>query len=619
MTFNRCYLAPVILLLILCNAWGQTELFGPDQEPTVESPTITALADDDPLLNQLLEQAGRGNQELGTSISSLARLNRWKEADALLTGISGKQLDEPTLAEIFFSIGAANYIRLKQSGSLSDSGNKNLDTLQTAAKNYSQSDQRLQKAINELVGGNEDSRLRATRILLSGGESSIIALVAAAAQPQPKNQRDRILSTLLALGGGGVKAVQQLALYGTDSTRLHSIESLARIDLERFQLDLATAAHASDSTPQERRMAEGLLSQLGSFPTRAECIEALRLDLDLLTAVANQQKNDGRIKTVWTINDQRNAVTSIQILSLHAAYRDVYDATSRLRRMGQLPQQLDELTAIEAVGYEVLVDPDWGDDEQIKSATSRYQCLVEAESVSAALAKSLELEQITAAIGLVRMIQATDWDDRQRGELLRGTAGLPSPLAQAALNADARLRYEAAVTVTKTADGEAFPGSSQVRRTLSEISRLSDQPTAILLETRPEVILQYEAILRNLGMNVQRASTVAQAQRLVALGGDLRLLLAKQQLADRTVLELIDTVRRTHRGRKLPIAVFGDEEIRFGSQRWQATTEFLFNPVTNITLSQFLARADQKNILPPLSGTDRKQLKEAANQLLSQP
>ena len=99
-------------------------------------------------------------------------------------------------------------------------------------------------------------------------------------------------------------------------------------------------------------------------------------------------------------------------------------------------------------------------------------------------------------------------------------------------------------------------------------------------------------------------------------GGDIRLILAKQQLFDRTAIELIDTVRRTHRGRKIPIVIFGDEKMTLGAPRWQAPTRFLFNPVTSVTLGNVLDEAKAQSFLPAISVIDRNRFREQAESRL---
>ena len=172
----------ILLLLLMINlamtnlVLGQAEIFGQKEQPTVESTSQSPLADNDPLLKQILEQAGRSHLTLASSIRSLATLDRWKEADQLLQSIPGKNLEEDKLADIFSHIGPENYLKLKQSDKLSQEGITSLDALQVAASSYSQSTDRLRKAIEDLVAGDEDTRL-GDAILLSGGDTSVQELV----------------------------------------------------------------------------------------------------------------------------------------------------------------------------------------------------------------------------------------------------------------------------------------------------------------------------------------------------------------------------------------------------------------------------------------------------------
>ena len=620
MTLKR-YLFLMPLAVTLANQVNaQVELFGPDQAAVVEgiddSSTEPALADNDPLLRQLLEQAGRGNEQLAASIGSLARLARWKEVEQLLIAIPAKQLDEPTLAKIFLTIGPANYLKLKQPNLLNEEATKSLDTLQQAATKYSQSSERILQAINNLTAQDEDAKLEATRVLLSGGSRSVELLVASCCQPQPKLKLNRMLSTLTGLGGGGRAALRQISLYGNAESRKHAIESLAKLDLEQNLIDIATAAHAQDSTQEERRLAEQLLNKIG-FPSRSETLQALTLDFRRLLATAKQQNRDQQIQAIWSINETRDGVTSQPTPMYLVRYRDVYDAAARLQRFGQITGDLKSQTVLQTISYQMMADPDWGDESQITAAVKQFDDLGNPSGISTILSTALNQEEIAGAIALIRMVSSGQWSKEQVKQFIMGTAGAPSPLARAAVNANTQLRFEAAAAITKLAETENYAGVSQVHRTLSEMTRLDDQPSAILIETRPDVLLTYEKLLRSMGYGVKNASSVAQAQRLVDQGGDLRLVLAKQQLSDRTVLELIDTVRRTHRGRNIPIAIFGENEMDLGSRRWRAPTVFLFEPMTEVTIGRVLQKADEIMTLPQLSSSDRSRLKEQAESLLS--
>lgn len=620
MMLNRYFSVMLLAVMFSVHARGQVELFGPDQEAVVEnsadSAAPQALADNDPLLKQLLEQAGRGNEQLAASIGSLSRLARWKEVEQLLLAIPGKQLDEKTLANIFLSIGPATYLKMKQPNLLNEEAMKSLDALQDAASKYSRSPQRLNEAINNLIAEDEDTKLQAIRVLLSGGASSIEQLVAACCQPQPRLKLNRMLSTLVALGGGGVSGLRQVALYGNAENRIHAINALAMIDLDRHLVDLATAAHAQDSSPEERTLAERLLDHNG-FPSRKETLQALTLDFERLLATARQQTRDESLQSIWSIKTTRDGVSPQPTPMYLVRYREVYDAASRLQRFGQLAGEIESLTVLQTIAYQLMADPDWGDEpSQISDMVERFSDLREPQVISGMLHVAMDQEEIPGAVGLVRIVANTEWTDEQQKGFLAGTAGSPSPLARAAVNPNTRLRFEAAVVISKLAASQSYPGISQVHRTLSEMSRLKDLPTAILVETRPDVILKYENLLGRMGLSVKRASTVSQAQRLVDQGGDVRLILAKQQLSDRTAIELIDTVRRTHRGRNLPIAVFGKKPISLGVERWHAPTEFILDPVTETSVGELLKRSDQRSLLPLLSATDRTHLREESESLL---
>ncbi len=217
-------------------------LFGAEPAAVAAQPVDEEI--EDPLVRQLLEHAGRGSIPLADSIASLVRLERWSEVDRLLARTAGMNIDDVTLAEMFSHIGPTLFLQVKQRADLSGPAQAGMDKLRVAANKYAESAARLNRAIEGLGSSSSDDQLESARVLLSGGNAAVAALVAAAVVDQPTAKRDNILRTILALGGGGVDALRQLALYGTPEVRAAALSSLARISRRDHLVDLVTALHA---------------------------------------------------------------------------------------------------------------------------------------------------------------------------------------------------------------------------------------------------------------------------------------------------------------------------------------------------------------------------------------
>jgi hypothetical protein len=584
-----------------------------DAKPVVENETS-----DDPLTKQLLEDAQRGDLQLANAIASFARLGRWSEVNRLLARLAGKNIDSKTLAEMSQRLGPALFLQIKQREELGGPARAGLEKLAEAAVAQAESPERLRSAINDLGSQSIDKRLAAARLLLGGGNFAVSELVAAAVSENSPAPGDDVLRTLLEFGNSAIQALRQLALYGTPPVRHRALQSLARIDRQASTVELVTALHAADSSEAEIETARTNLQRMDGIPSRASSLQILTLDFADKQNRALLTDNDDQTMTLWSVNPQRNRVTHQTTIRMLGAYRDVADAAARLRRVGGLSPATEGATLAADMAYRIMVDPDWGDPEQIEAIHNAYGVSASGPALSAAIARSIEDSDHTATIGLMRLIDPNSASVLDRSRLLIGNGALPTPLVQAASSPEPQVRYDAALLVSRLAHGKPFPGSSYVRACLGEMYALSDRPSAILVETRADVIIPLEVILGDLGFDVNVVGSVSELQRVVARGGDLRLILSKTELADFSPIEMTDLIRRTNRGRQLPIVFYGAEPPGLVTARWQAPTVWIDRPASAAGLDALRDMVKRKRRLPPLSIIDRQTYRDASTQLLDQ-
>ncbi len=237
--------------------------------------------------------------------------------------------------------------------------------------------------------------------------------------------------------------------------------------------------------------------------------------------------------------------------------------------------------------------------------------------MSDAVAVALAANDHAAAIGLIRLID-TDASVLDRTLLLQGNGALPTPLVQAASSPEPRVRYEAALAISRLARGAPFAGSSRVKYCLGEMRSLGDRPTALLVETRADVVLPLEQMLGELGYRVDVVGNVAQLQRRVAQGGDIRMILSKTELSDFPPIEMLDLVRRIDRGRDIPILFYGWEPPGIDRGRWTAPTVLIERPASTAAFDGLLDSVARRRRLPELSVIDRQSYRAAAMELLSE-
>ena len=621
---------PIVILAAAACWWASTQSPGLvlGQQPVADPTAISEEVAIDPLVQNLLAIAGRSDQTMGDALASLARTGNWPQVNQLLERLSKQNLSPASLVAIQKQMEPSVFLQILQSEQLSAEAKQVLQRLGSATARQQQSPEILRAAIKRLNDPSVDQRLAASRVLIAGDNASIIELVSASIAADRPAEHKALLRALLRLGSGGQRALQQVALYGTPDARRGALESLALIDTRQYAIDLMTALHSSDSAVSEMEWAQRYRRATGGqLPSRAFAVDRLLEDLDQKRQVAHEIQNTDDVSTIWSVNKQRDGVTFTKSNSIYLAYRDAADSAARLRRIGALTADIMPQVLSADLSYRLLIDPDWGAPPQIDALIQAYGPALDSNALQDSLEQALQANDHPASLGLIRLIQA---DGKARGTdvYLHGSGGNAAPLVTAAFSPNARIRYEAALAVMRLAAGRSFAGSSQVKRTLSEMVRLNDRPTAIIVETRPEVVAAIQQVISDLGYAGIPVESVAQLMQRIDRGGDIRLIVAKGELSDLPPIQLIDLVRRTSLGSQLPIVFYGDRSVSNGLDtdqqsavaiRWESPIQWIGQPVTTSAYEGILDQINRQRRLPPLSMLDRQQFHRQAEEFISLP
>ncbi|TWU49385.1 HEAT repeat domain-containing protein [Rubripirellula reticaptiva] len=602
-----------------------------------ESDTVNDAAD--LIGRQLLEQSGRGNAGFADSVASLARTGRWAGVDQLLVTLADKKLSAADAAAMAARIGSDVFFRIKQSDQVSDAAKANLDKIGEALSAQMASPDRIIKAIELLDRPSADQRLPAVRTILAGGNVAIAQLVAAAVADRSASSHEQILSVLNRFGTGGPDALRQLALYGSPIVRQRSIEALATIDATAFVSDFVTSLHAQDSSESERSAAALALTPIApSMPSLRDSIELLSDDLDDKVELASSIDNDDQTRTIWMVNADRNGVTDQTTQAMLAAYRDAADAALRLRRLGVDSIDIDAATLAASLAYRVVIDPDWGDPKQIQQVRTLWAPAIRENTLMRAIefttssnlagssAGTLTSTTNTPAlIGLIRLFADTT-SSIDADAALRSHGSKPTRLVELAWSPVPRVRYEAAELVSTIANSSAYPGSSRVKQTLAEMARLSDQPKAIVVETRSAVSNRFEQLIAEMGWDSAVVGSVSALEREVSQGGDVRMILSKIQLSDLAPVEMVDVVRRSSRGGEIPILFYDDDGVAgdadgigvsLDQSRWTAPIMLVDPPVSTSGFDAMISQVESRRRLPAMSVLDRQRYRRSAKELMA--
>lgn len=602
-------------LLIVCFLAATTSraqgLFDPKPDPPTADVADPAaeesseiLDDPDPLVDQLTERAARGGLQLAGALSAFAKIGRWDKVNEWLGRVDSIG-DSGQLSAMAKVMGPDTLLRISMRTELGEKEKSAIKKLSAAAKATAQSQPKIDAAIAQLGSNDIDQRLAAIRTLIRGDEASVVSLAKEIANPAAESTRDQMLQLMLKIDDRSIDAIRQLALYGNPAVRSTALDAMVRVDPARSIPDCASALYAVNATPEERNIATAGLAAAGVTSTRESALKFLLNDLASLRREARQVANGAQQTTIWHITDDRVSVTDQRVRQVIAAYRNVYDAAARVRRIGILTPPVMREVLNADLAYRVMIDRDWGDEQQVRSIVSRYSILRDVTGLNEALAYALDQDDDLATLGLVR-IAGSEAIAEGGFELLQGSATKLAPLVQAVRHPIAQVRYDAAKVIASLRPSAPYSGSSYVKKCWAEMSRLGDRPLAALVETRSEVILQEELILSQMGFDSVVVGTVRDLERAIARGGDLRLVVSKTNTVDLPPVELIDRVRRQPNGQRLPIVFYGQPFAGLRTGRWVGDTVLLDLPATPSAFAELRQQLELRQRIPELTVLDRR-------------
>lgn len=540
------------------------------QPPASEAevaPAEDPTAQPDELVIQLESAAARGGVDGAKGIAALARLGKWEQVDRWLAEFNQVN-DTDQLAKFASAIGNNILLRISLQDDLSEASTSALKKMTDAFAKVSQSPKLLRQAISNLTSGQPDTILDASRVLLAGGNASTQEISSAIGRGLPQPALNRALEILARLDG--IPAIRQLALYGSPEVQVNALSAMSALS-EDGSRDLLVANLFLDtpSPPITAQTQAILLGSSGPSQTKVEredAIAFLAANLKSLLGIAAKTPNGDAASTLWSVATDRASVTSQLTKEIFHRYRDAYDASQLMRRLSPLPASASRLAIRADLSYRLMVDIDWGDQEQIKEFQQVFFQQTDLGFLSDCLSESLAQNEIPASVGLLRVMSGVlaNRDNSAAMPLLHVSSGKTAPLVNAARSPNPRVRYEAAELISSIS-GEGhqlkyFAGSSYVRKTLAEMARLTDRPRAILVETRPAIALQQSSLLSKLGFDITLVHNARQAEEEIAAGGDIRLLVSKIRIADLQPAELVDRTRRLPNGNSVPIVFFNDED-----------------------------------------------------------
>lgn len=306
----------------------------------------------------------------------------------------------------------------------------------------------------------------------------------------------------------------------------------------------------------------------------------------------------------WTFSATDGKLTSRE---LPAETRQLLTIARLAKALGTLPRatQQDRQTAL-VYAYQAARQL----GQPLSSELQQLAGTMSVEELCAVLADALQHDQIAAATACVQLLG-------QRGD----EAGLisldarQSPLAQALIHPDRRLRFAALEAVMRIAPQRSFPGASGVPPALWRFAAGAGAPQAVAASSVVTRASDWAGQLRALGYDATPAVTGREALKAAVLAPRLALVLVDSDVGRPLLREVLYQLRGNSATARVPVAILSSLPNLDRAQRLAANDPLLLAEVRPHNQANFEAIVERLGELDSSLGTAEERTKQAAQAL----
>ncbi len=507
----------------------------------------------DPLARDLLATNPNTPVDIVRVLDVLIELRQAKAGQSLLQKLIEMQLDDGKLAELYGEFGAGVFLKLARSADLSPAAGQFADKVIAAANKQARDPQQINQLIEQLKSPASDIRARAVSQLQLAHGAAASALLAVLSDPAREAEFAHVEEALVALGGdtpGPLAAV----FDGPDvSVKLRAIEVLGRVDRPEAELSLLAPAFGVDSSAEIRQAALRALAAYAGAPRDA--VEAAAKLYTTATIYFDQPPvipTDAQgLVPLWYWDDEQKKPVAELAPPQIAAYALAAFWSDSAREI--LPKE----PSIRRLHWAALLEGEviraGGPQSLPTDADSIYRQLQNEEQTP-------EIEDLLAHWSThghpaVAAVAAQLLGESGATSLLFSTNAHLSPLVQAVVHPDRRLRFAALQAIIKLEPDAPYPGSSFVADAIQFFINSSGGRGVLVGDQRASGVVQQAGLLASLGFDPQAARNRHEILTLGASSADYEFVVLDMTLAGPVSGMILQDLRRDARTGSLPIAI----------------------------------------------------------------
>lgn len=580
------------------------------------------VEDPDPVVRLLRASPPKSETEMAEGLTWMTRIKRWDEVGRLLDQIASEKWSLTRRSALARAAGPSIWLRIRSDESeLTDTQRKLVSEILSSpsklARNPQWIDQWIAKLGSKIPGERRLAQLR----LQDGSMLSVERLVTRLMDGDEKVPPIMLAGTVCEFGDLGLDALKTACLVNDPQQAGRVCLALAELSGSDFNAVLGAGLVGGLLTPQvQSELAETLSSKYENLPNVENVARFLegKFEDQLAHYQAARNRNSDLMNQMWTLAPDRRSIRLVEGTSAQV--------------------ELERLAQLGVLRMRVSRDPvDWVDCGTVRLQRA-YQMdpQIPSGEIGASLLADLPTE--AAEDDALDLPHDQYWqavferagDLQMHGAALRALQRLAQEpnLPQTSLDflsdrlRDARpaIRYTALEALAKIDPKVTYRGAETAVGIALEMTRLAPGPNALVIGLQSELRQVAQQQLQTVtGADVKSVNS-ARGALLVLDGEDpVELICIVDRLADQSIFEFLQRVRKSKKGHSLPIAVLTDQLYSHERKLINATPGVVVSVLSRNTeqmkrvVDQMHAQLDTN----PMTPADRTHFMEVAGGFLA--
>jgi hypothetical protein len=539
-------------------AGGPADPFGKAaaSEAKLDDLDAAALKAEPLVIRQFRESNPSTPDAIVQAARAVLQYGRPDEAKFYLARLLGLKPNEAVLGELESQFGPATFLKFAQEPQVQPEGKQVADLVLAAAEKLARDPARIAAAIKQLSDTDPRAQGFALATLREAGPAVVTPLLRALADAGRESEHKTIRAALVAMA-----PITEAPLLGAletpnDYLRPQVMAILGRMESRAAVKFLLRPAIVATTPELEHKLARAALERiLGQTPTEYEAVKFLFDQANRLVTETPPYDTDADGRTVvWSWDAEQNTTVPHTLpagdAAIALAARLAADLHVIAPHNGEVTR-LWLLRNLEATQIRTGLDRPLDPADAIFAAAKAVGPPV----MSEVLEQALQANRVPAIIAAAQVLGALG--DVQ---VLAAPALRESPLAQALLYPDARVRLQAAAAIVQLNPRESFPGASHVAETLGWLAATTGTNRVLIGHPNGEGAQTLVGFMNELGFDGDAAYTGRMLLEQAMTNPDFELVLISDAIDMPRAQELVQLLRKDYRTARLPIGIMARSE-----------------------------------------------------------